>query len=88
MGETDFHKCNVFVGRWLYPFQEDMSRTLNREPFACGSQAGLRGEKPGACVDEPWLLVTSFQEQESVLYDPLHLAPCVLICDSLSPLTP
>lgn len=58
MGETDFHKCKVFVGHGLYPFQEDMSRTLNREPFAYGSQAGLRGgEKPGACVDEPWLLV-------------------------------
>lgn len=51
-----------------------MSYSLSREPLQ-RVRTGIRGEKRGNCVDELWLPVTNFQEQESVLCDSLCLAP-------------
>lgn len=86
-GQTDFYRCNAFVGQWLYTLQEGMSPPLNREPFACGSPARvkIRKEASRQCVE---CTVSSYQfpeSKESVLYKPVSGPIYVLVCDLVSP---
>lgn len=52
-----------------------MSYPPKQGAFAKGLHRDKRRREAGKLWDEPWLLVTNFQEQESVLCDLLCLAP-------------